>query len=379
MGNKSSDIEFALIGHQDNWEKITHFVDLFNTDKGRLSAEKIAEVYSYIPPRRLFEIQVNSITGQIVKGCYIETFISPDDLGLRNWKKNVIKVKEAAACARQLGAGVAGLGGFTSIVLEGRDNSLNENSATLFTTGNTLTAAFIVKSVEKACKLFNKDLKKQKLLIIGATGDIGSACVNYFEGKVKEFLLCARQTSALDALEKHLISKGSGAKSSTDVTGLLPEADIIIAIASSTIESFRPSLCKKDVIICDAGYPKNLLAGLGEAFAERLFCGGMGQVKGDFKFKPDVHQQLYNFPVANIGHGCLLEAIILAFEKTHLPYSTGKGNITIEKIEWIYSVAKKHGITEAPFFNPLHAWPVNHTNETENQRTGTIVKPDLYS
>ena len=378
MGNQSAGVEFALIGHQDNWEKVTRFVDFLNSGKQRLSAEKIAEVYSYIPPRKLFDIEVNSITGQVVKGCYIETFISPDDLGLRHWKKNVIKVKEAASCARQLGAGIAGLGGFTSIVLEGRDNSLNENSATLFTTGNTLTAAFIVKSVQKACRRFNKDLKEQKLLIIGATGDIGSACVNYFEGKVKEFLLCARQTGALVNLEKDLISKGCAAKSSTDVTGLLPEADIIIAIASSTIENFHPALCKEDVIICDAGYPKNLLDGFGETFAERLFCGGMGHVKGDFNFTPDVHQQLYNFPVANIGHGCLLEAIILAFEKTHLPFSTGKGNITVEKIEWIYSVAKKHGITEAPFFNPLRAWPVKPSDENENQWTGTVVKPDLH-
>ena len=192
MGNRSSNIEFALIGHQDCWRKIIRFVDFLSTGKQSLTAEKIAEVYSYIPPRKLFDIEVNSITGQIAKGCYIETFISPDELGMRFWKKNVMKVREAATCARLTGAGVAGLGGFTSIVLEGRDNSLNENSATMFTTGNTLTAAFIVNAVEKACMRFNKDLKEQKLLIIGATGDIGSACVNYFTGKVNAFLLCAR-------------------------------------------------------------------------------------------------------------------------------------------------------------------------------------------
>ena len=235
MANQSSDIEFALIGHQDCWEKIIRFVDFLKTGKQGLTKEKISEVYSYIPPRRLFDIEVNSIKGQTVQGCYIETFISPDELGIRYWKKNVMKVKEAASCARRLGARIAGLGGFTSIVLEGRDNSLNENSTTMFTTGNTLTAAFMVKGVEKACKRFNRDLKAQKLLIIGATGDIGSACVQYFTGKVDELLLCARQTASLVVLEKDLIVNGCTVKASTDVTSLLGEADIIIAIASSTI------------------------------------------------------------------------------------------------------------------------------------------------
>jgi fatty aldehyde-generating acyl-ACP reductase len=189
MGYQSADIDFALIGHQDCWKKITGFVDFLS--ERPLPAEKISEVYSFIPPRKIFDIEIQSITGEKVNGCYIETFISPDELGVRHWKKNVIKVKEAAACARKLHANVAALGGFTSIVLEGRNDTLNDGASTKFTTGNSLTAAFIVKSVEKACRKFDKKLEDQQLLVIGATGDIGSACVKYFSGKVKKLLLCA--------------------------------------------------------------------------------------------------------------------------------------------------------------------------------------------
>lgn len=378
MDYQSSPIEFALIGHQDCWKKIISFVNYVSVNEQALTAEKIAEVYSFIPPRRLFNIEVQSITGQTVNGCYIESFISPAELEIRHWKKNLKKVKEAANCARQTGARIAGLGGFTSIVLEGRDNSLNENSATMFTTGNTLTAAFIVKALEKACKRFNKDIKEQNLLVIGATGDIGSACVHYFAGRVNELLLCARQATALEALKEGLSNKGHSSKASTDLTKFLPEADIIIAIATSTIEDFHPALCKEDVIICDAGYPKNLLGNFG-AFAERLFSGGMGSIAGGFHFSPGFYHTLYGFPVSDIGHGCLLEAIILALEKNYNPYSTGKGKITIEKMEWIYAAAKKHGITEAPFFNPQYVWLQKHTNEKTNQWTGAPIKPDLYS
>jgi len=82
----------------------------------------------------------------------------------------------------------------------------------------------------------------------------------------------------------------------------------------------------------------------------------MGTIAGGFHFTPGFYHTLYDFPVSNIGHGCLLEAIILALKKIYNPYSTGKGKITIEKMEWIYAAAQKHGITEAPFFNPLHVW-----------------------
>jgi fatty aldehyde-generating acyl-ACP reductase len=245
MGNQSADIDFALIGHQDCWKKITGFVDFLGNGSRSLPAQKISEVYSFIPPRNVFDIEIKSITGQKAKGCYIETFISPDELGVRYWKKNVVKVNDAAACARKLNANIASLGGFTSIVLEGRNDTLNDGSVTKFTTGNSLTAAFIVKGVEKACMKFNKQLEDQQLLVIGATGDIGSACVQYFSGKVKKLLLCARQHVTLQEMKKELTEKGLLAEASTDVTTLLPDADIIIAIASSAIQNFHSSLCKK--------------------------------------------------------------------------------------------------------------------------------------
>jgi fatty aldehyde-generating acyl-ACP reductase len=356
MGNQPADIDFALIGHQDCWKKITGFVDFLSNGKQSLPAEKISEVYSFIPPRRLFDIEIRSITGDKVKGCYIETFISPDELGVRYWRKNVVKVNEALACARILNAPVASLGGFTSIVLEGRNDTLNDGCVTKFSTGNSLTAAFIVKGIEKACARFNKKLQDQQLLVIGATGDIGSACVEYFSGKVKKSLLCARQEITLLKMKSELEKKGLPVSASTDITTLLPDADLIISVASSTIQNFDRSLCKNDAIICDAGYPKNLLSNLGKAFKDRLFFGGMGYVKGGYQFEPSIHHDLYDFPVKNIGHGCMLEGVVLALEKLYIPFSTGRGNITTGKIELIYSLAQKHGITVAPFFNAVTVW-----------------------
>ncbi|MEJ7673874.1 MAG: hypothetical protein WKF59_14545 [Chitinophagaceae bacterium] len=82
----------------------------------------------------------------------------------------------------------------------------------------------------------------------------------------------------------------------------------------------------------------------------------MGHVKGGYQFTPSVHHDFYDFPVKDVAHGCMLEGVILAFEKLYIPFSSGRGNITPRKIELIYSLVQKHGITEAPFFNPINAW-----------------------
>ena len=82
----------------------------------------------------------------------------------------------------------------------------------------------------------------------------------------------------------------------------------------------------------------------------------MGLVKGGYRFTPAVHHDLYDFPVKDVAHGCMLESVVLAFEKLYTPFSAGRGNITPGKMQLIYSLAQKHGITEAPFFNRMYAW-----------------------
>jgi predicted amino acid dehydrogenase len=349
-------MNFALIGHQDNWNKIIGFIEFFNSGKNRPDKDKISEIYSFIPPRKLFDIEVSSTTGKVAKGCYVETFISPDELVFGYWKINMEKVREAAKLVRAEGAGIAALGGFTSIVLEGKDDSLNQHSNTKFTTGNTLTAAFIVKSIEKACLRFGKKLNEQNILVIGATGDIGSGCVRYFASRVAKLLLCARQGPALYELAGKLGQEGLAVSASMNVNELLPEADVIIAIANSTIDQFDSRLCKEDVIICDAGYPKNLINRVDQPLTGRLFSGGMGYISGEYVCRPNIMDRMYEFPLKKIGHGCLLEAIVLSFCDQYVPFSTGKGNITPEKIELIYSMARAHGILEAPFFNEKKVW-----------------------
>ncbi len=354
MDSAAPGLDFAAIGHQDSWAHITTFVNGIRSGaQAPLPAEKIKDIFAYIPPRDIFRVKVKSATGATINGVYIETFIDPDKLDNTFVRTNIAKVIGAVKCAQKLGAKMVTLGGFTSIVLEGNLDVLPPG-ASRFTTGNTLTAAFIINGVEKAAQQLHIDIAKSKLLIIGATGDIGSACTHYFKKKVKQLLLCARNAKRLAELAQTLTEEGAVVGASTDLSVLLPQADIVICAASSTGLSLHN--CKKRALICDAGYPKNAEIQT-EQQDVHLFHGGMGQVSGGFGFQPDYSASIYQYPAPHVIHGCILEAMVLAFEKRFENFSAGKGNITPDHIGEIYQLSQKHGIGIAPFYNAKGLWP----------------------
>ena len=327
MDSTSPCIDFAVIGHQDSWQNISAFINGIRTpDQAALSSESIKSLFSFIPPRDLFKIKARSKTGAEINGVYIETFIDPDKLDTQFIRTNISKVMNAVSCAKKMGAKIVTLGGFTSIVLEGNLDSVSSGE-TKFTTGNTLTAAYIVKGIEKAAIHYDINLKGSNILIVGATGDIGIACINYLRHKVKKFQLCARNNQRLGKLSQQLMKENIPVNYSVDLQDLIPEADIIICVASST--GIKLAGCKKNVLICDAGYPKNLETKIENNIGLNLFHGGMGQVSYGYNFSPDYSNNMYHYAAPNISHGCILEAMVLAFENKFETYSFGKGNITI--------------------------------------------------
>jgi fatty aldehyde-generating acyl-ACP reductase len=354
MDRTTPGLDFAVIGHQDSWQNITDFINGIRTShEGELTIEKIKDIYSYIPARCLFKMQIRSKTGAVVNGAYIESFIEPDKLDIPFLRMNIGKVRNAVAYTKKMNAKIATLGGFTSIVLEGNIDSFSEGE-TKFTTGNTLTSAFIVKGIEKAAIQQNLNLAEASVLIIGATGDIGLACVRYFKNRIRKFLLCARNNQQLEKLANELKSENIQLEYSTSVQDLIPKADVIICVASST--GIKLTDLKENSIICDAGYPKNLEIKIEYLDGVHLYHGGMGMISKGYFLEPDYTNSFYRYPAQHIVHGCVLEAIVLAFENKFESFSAGKGMITVDKMEEIYRLSLKHGIVLAPFYNAKGLW-----------------------
>jgi predicted amino acid dehydrogenase len=298
---RRTEVDFALIGHQESWRSAADVLAVLRgAERARLPDEEIREIFPWIPPRAVCNVEIASATGAKARGLYIDCFIPPDRLDCDYLHDNVGRVRAAAACAINRGARIVSLGGFSSILIEGNFDQLPERSGTVFTTGNTLTVAFIVQGIRKMCALDGREISKSTLLIIGATGDVGSGCARCLTPFVKRVMLCARNAERLRTLAAELEADGSEVEIATRLDQLPFAADIVICAASLASPSLRLGRIAPEAIICDAGYPKNLNP-RGDMTDARVFFGGLGQIAGGLSFMPDFKGVLNRHPFLDVA------------------------------------------------------------------------------
>src|SRR5258707_798762 len=183
-------IDFALIGHQESWKAAADVLTVLRGPQHTpLPEDEVRDILPWIPPRTVCHVEARSTSGMDARGIYIDSFIPPDRLEAAWVHENLARVRGAAACAIGAGAKIVSLGGFSSILIEGNFDQLPGRNDTVFTTGNTLTVAFIVEAVRKMCASEERNLRKLTLLIVGATGDVGSGCARCLSPEVGHILL----------------------------------------------------------------------------------------------------------------------------------------------------------------------------------------------
>ena len=344
-------VDFALIGHQESWRAAADVLAVLRgPEHVPLPDDEVKDILPWIPSRPVCHVDVGSVVGATARGVYIDSFIPPDRLEGAYVHENLVRVRTAAACAIAAGARIVSLGGFSSILIEGNFDQLPQQHETVFTTGNTLTVAFIVQGIKKMCALEERNLSASTLLIVGATGDVGSGCARCLGPQMKRILLCARNVERLRRLASELQAAGIEVEFAIDLQRFSAAADVVICAASLASPSLLLGSIAPDAIICDAGYPKNLSPSA-QMLDARIFFGGLGQVTGGLSFAPDLHGILNRHPFPDVVHGCLLEGMALALERRFEPFSQGRGFITPERVDEIEAIAARHGIFLAPLYN----------------------------
>ena len=351
MPRRTTDVDFALIGHQESWQAAADVIAVLRgPERTPIPDDEIKDILPWIPPRAVCHVNVGSVVGAKARGLYIDSFIPPDRLEAAYVHENIARVRGAAACAINSGAKIVSLGGFSSILIEGNFDQLPERHDTVFTTGNTLTVAFIVQGIKKMCALEGRNLRRSTLLIVGATGDVGSGCAHCLAPIVKRVLLSARNVERLRRLAAELEAHGVQVEIGTSLERFSREADLVICAASLASPSLLLGQIAPHALVCDAGYPKNL-SPRAELLGATVFFGGLGQITGGLRFAPDFHGILNRHPFPDVVHGCLLEGMALALEGRFEPFSQGRGSITQERVEVIETMAARHGICLAPLYN----------------------------
>lgn len=307
--------------------------------------ERLVEgAFRYVPPLKVSHITgIQSTTGATAEGWFIGLPMTPRVILETPWPFVLQRLLRAGRMAESLGAQIFGLGAFTKIVGD-RGVSVNAGLNIPVTIGNSYTAATAVEGALLGAERMGIDLRKANVCVIGATGSIGGACSQVIARSVRTVTLVARNRERLDFLAERIRRIGAEPVVSTDARVAVRDADIVIAVSSATDAIIEPEDLKVGAVVCDVARPRNIS---GEVYARRddvlVMDGGVIEVPGprvdfgiDFGFPP------------RMCEACMAETIILALEGRLEPFTLGR-DITVQQVEEIHALGRKHGFKVAGF------------------------------
>ena len=317
-------------------------------------AEGDLDVWCSAPPQLVEHVEVVSPLGKRIEGAYIDSCFVPEMLS--RFKTARRKVLNAMELAQKKGINITALGGFTSIIFENFNLLQHQHvrNTTLqwerFTTGNTHTAWVICRQLELNAPSIGIDLKKARVAVVGATGDIGSAVCRWLSRRtgVSELLLVARQEKPLSELQNEL-----GGGQILRLEEALPEADAVVWVASMprTLE-IDSSKLRNPCLMIDGGYPKNL--------DSKVSAEGVHVLKGGIvEFFNDIGWSMMELAEMERPQrqmfACFAEAMLLEFENCHTNFSWGRNNITLEKMDFIGEASLRNGFSTLNLKNLFQA------------------------
>lgn len=311
----------------------------------------------YLPP-----IKVSHITGVRSPHAEVEGWFVACPLTSRQMlelpEKYVLdKIIKAGRVAEKLGAGIVGLGAFTSVVGDA-GITIAKNLDIAVTTGNTYTIASAIEGTKKAAYLMGHDLKRARAAVVGATGSIGKVCARMLARDVHNMTLVARNKSALEALAERILHEtGLAAGITSNIKKALRFADIVITVTSAVDTVIEPQDLKPGAVVCDVARPRDVSRRVVEERDDVLVIeGGVIEVPGNVQFNFN-----FGFPPGT-SYACMAETMILALEGRFENFSLGR-EMSIERVEEVSALAAKHGFKLAGFRSFERAIPEEKIRE----------------
>ncbi|TLY33486.1 MAG: hypothetical protein E6K62_06775 [Nitrospirae bacterium] len=175
---------------------------------------------------------------------------------IRNPRLARKRVYQTVRLAEKMGARIAGLGAFASIVTkDGKD--LQGKVKVGLTTGNAHSAAIAVQNVLNAAALTNLSLPYSTAAIVGGAGSVGSACAKLLSRLVDKLILVDIKKDELKKVLQQLHGHPCQLEGTTCIDAV-KQADIIIAATNSPRTLITAEHLKPGAIVIDAAQPKNV-------------------------------------------------------------------------------------------------------------------------
>jgi fatty aldehyde-generating acyl-ACP reductase len=317
----------------------------------------IAEVLRSLRPSRDYSVRITSLTGAEVEVLIYGIPLMPEAFLSRPRDEVMALMLEAAQLAKDDGVKVLGLAAFTSIVPSG-GIQIQRKVGVPCTSGNTYTAAIAVRGLLAIAAEVKRDLRECTVAVVGATGSVGSPCVDLIAAHTpKKLILLARNEERLQNRAERVREQFRlDVEWATDLKALR-SADLVFISASTTTAVVEPHLLKSGALVCDVSVPHAVSQSIFEKRPDVLVMEG-GFVRVDERVLAT--QKLTTlggegnvtklvpcsgYLSSGLWAACLSETFLLGFEGKF--ESVGLGTITAEQALAMEAIGEKHGMRAA--------------------------------
>lgn len=343
---------FAFIIHPINVKQdVSHKFPLL----GKAFSERQLDFLSrYFPPVYISEIDgIRSAShGGEAKGWFIACPFTPSVMMSLPVEAVYRKIVKCGEMAERLGAGIIGLGAYTSVVGDG-GNSIADRLRIPVTNGNAYTIFVAVQAIRKAAEVMGISMGEASAAVVGATGSIGKVCSSMLSEEVAELVLVGRSPDAVQEIAAGCQGRRAAVKAGCDVS-MIYSSDLIITVTSQVSAVVEPEHLKPGSVVLDVARPRDVSVRVAAARDDVLVIeGGMVDVPGQPNFHFD-----FGFPPGK-SYACMAETIALALEGRLEDYTVGK-DIERWRVEEIGSIAEKHGFKLSGFRSFEHAVTEEH-------------------
>lgn len=279
---------------------------------------------------------IRSLTGAEAEGWFVICPLAPRQFSSLPVEFVYKRMIECGHIAEELGAGILGLGAFTSVVGDGGITVADQLKIAV-TTGNSYTVAVAIEETLEMAHRMEIALPAN-IAIVGATGSIGRAAAEILASDASQLTLIGRSNSNLEVLAEKIRPLCPGkVEVSTNVAEGIRAADLVVTVTSAVDTVIDPSFIKPGAVVCDVARPRDVSRRVSEERDDVLVIeGGMVQPPGpvDFGFN-------FGYP-PGLSLACMAETMILALDGRYENYTLGK-QVSAEQVRTIQALAHKHG------------------------------------
>jgi fatty aldehyde-generating acyl-ACP reductase len=339
-------MKFAFVIHPTSIEDVVRY-EPGAAGKGRAIIEKILE---WMPAYAAVHVTgVRSPDGRETEGWFVAANFMPEQMLTVPREQVYGKVLRAIEIGAELGAEVAGLGAFSGVVGDA-GITIAERSPIPVTTGNSLTIASGIQSLFRGAAEMEVDLPRATAVVIGATGSIGSACVELIGPHVEHVVLVARNLTRLRKFHDSVAERlPCGVSYTTDVRAAVPRGQLVLTATSSTQEIIEPADLQTGAVVCELSLPHDVGRRVARERPDVLVTeGGNMRVPGTPRFErvrePGTEFDLGLPPATALA--CMSETMVLALEGRRESYTLGRG-IELAKVREMAALAERNGFSLA--------------------------------